>query len=163
MNNKKGFSLISFLLYLMLFSIIALFVANIITSLLLPSLVETRKCKSIIALHIAGDLFMRDIRTMRSKVYQWKKITPHEVIWHSDECDIGWSFTENYLERKEGVYNKDWHGKKTSIIAMELDKGEFIVENHKNHVIGIEMRLTSQQAPQKIVSCYGAVNQQKGV
>lgn len=159
MNNKKGFSLISFLLYLMLFSIIALFVANIITSLLLPALVETRKCKSIIALHIASDLFMRDIRTMRSKAYQWKKVTPYELIWHSDECDIGWSFTENYLERKEGVYNKGWRSKKASIVATELDKGEFIVEYHKNYIIGIEMRLASQQVPQKIVSCYGAVNQ----
>jgi len=100
---------------------------------------------------------------MRSKVYQWKKITPYELIWHGDEYDIGWSFTENFLERKEGVYHKNWLSKKTSIVAMEIEKGQFIVENHNNHIIGIEMTLISKHVPKKTISCYGAVNQQKGV
>jgi hypothetical protein len=157
MFNKNGFSLLSFLLYLMLFSIIALFTTHIITSLLLPSLTATRTCKSLIALHIASDLFVRDIRAMRDKPHKWLAITPHELIWHTDDLDTGWCYTENRLERSTGIYNNGWKSKKTSLVAMGIAQGTFIVEKHKDRVIGIEMTLIPELSPKKSIICYVAV------
>jgi type II secretory pathway component PulJ len=159
MFNKNGFSLLSFLLYLMLFSIIALFTTHIITSLLLPSLTATRTCKSLIALHIASDLFVRDIREMRDKPHQWHIINSDEIIWHADNLDTGWCCTENRLERSTGVYNNGWRSKKTSLVAMGIMQGTFIAEKHQNHIIGIEMTLIPEIAPKKTVVCYVAVKE----
>ncbi len=157
MNNKNGFSLISFLLYLMLFSIIALFIANIITSLLLPSLTATHTCRSIISLHIASDLFVRDIHHMKGKPYQWKKISQDELIWHTDDHDIGWCCIKKRIERREGIYNNGWKSKKTSIISSGIKHGTFTVENHHNHIIGLEMSLVSDYAPHKTVIGYASL------
>lgn len=157
MNNKNGFSLISFLLYLMLFSIIALFIANIITSLLLPSLTATHTCRSIINLHIASDLFVRDIHHMKIKPYQWKKISQDELIWHIDDHDIGWCYNKKRIERREGIYNNGWKGKKTGVISTGIKHALFSVERLHSRIIGIEMSLVSEYAPQKTVTCYVAL------
>ena len=158
MNNKRGFSLLSFLIYLMLFSMIAFLICNIITSFLLPSLVATRKCKSLIALHIASDLFVREIREMSNKkVYSLKCIMPHELIWHTDGRDIGWCFVENRLERKEGLYIESWKNKKTSIVADGIAQATFVVEKRENQIIGIELTLNPIIDVQKKVICYVAI------
>jgi hypothetical protein len=158
MVNKNGFSLLLFLVYLMLFSITALCTTHIITSLLLPSLSETRINKSLIALHIASDLFVRDIREMRNTHYKWHIITPHELIWHSNNLDTGWRYTENRLERTTGVYGKSgWKSKTTSLVATGITQGTFIVDRDEKGIIGIEMSLISDVAPKKAVVCYGAV------
>ena len=154
MNNKNGFSLLSFLLYLMLFSIIALFTTHIITVTLLPSLAATRSYKSLIALHIATDLFVRDIRGIRSKPHTWRHIMPHELIWHTDEHDIGWRYHKNRLERSTGTYNNGWKSKKTAVVAAGIAQGTFTAEYHKNRIIGIEMTLIPEIDPKKEIICF---------
>ncbi|HLC06905.1 MAG TPA: hypothetical protein VJJ26_01830 [Candidatus Babeliales bacterium] len=161
MNNQKGFSLLSFLLYLMLFSLITLFSCHIITSLIIPSLSAMRKCQSIIALHIASDLFVRDIRTKRGCKYDWKLITPHELIWHQDDHDIGWCFSGNRLNRKEGIYDKGWKKSTASIIAHGIAQAVFAIEKNNDHIVGIELSLTSQSNPKSPVICYVAILEQE--
>jgi hypothetical protein len=165
MNNKNGFSLISFLLYLTLFSMIALFTAHIITSLLLPTLSATRRCKSLIALHIASDLFVRDIRTMRNKPHSWKVTTSHELIWHIDDdsYDIGWRNKDNRLERIEGLYSQGWKHKKVSVVATGITQGTFTIETHNNHIIGVEMALIPAVDPKKTIKCYVATQKQEKI
>lgn len=141
----------------MLFSIIALFTTHIITTLLLPSLVTTRACKSVMALHIASDLFVRDIRAMRYKPHSWKSITPQELIWHTDGFDIGWHCIENRLERSTGTYDQGWKSKKTSLVATGVARGTFVVERNGNRIIGAEMTLIPEVTPKKAVVCYVAV------
>src|SRR5579872_4896596 len=108
MYNKKGFGLLIFLLYLALFSMMTVFICHVATSLIIPSLQSLRKCQEIINLHIATDLFVRDIRNMRIAQYEWKKTTAHELIWHQKDKDLGWSFGNGALERKEGTYENGW-------------------------------------------------------
>jgi hypothetical protein len=157
MFNKNGFSLLSFLLYLMLFSVIALFTTHIITTLLLPSLVTTRACKSVMALHIASDLFVRDIRAMKNKPHRWKSITSQELIWHTNDFDIGWHCIENRVERSTGIYDQGWKSKKTSLVATGVAQGTFVVERNENRIIGVEMSLIPEITPKKAVICYVAV------
>jgi len=163
MNNKNGFSLISFLLYLMLFSMVAFFTAHIITSLLLPTLSATRHYKSLIALHIASDLFVRDIRIMRNKPHSWKVMALHELIWHIDDdnYDVGWHYRNNRLERTEGLYSQGWKQRKASVVATGINQGTFTIESHNNHIIGIEMTLIPAVDPKKTIKCYVATQKQE--
>ena len=162
MSNKKGFSLLSFLAYLMLFSIITLFSCHIVVSLIIPSAGAMRKCQSTIALHIASDLFVRDIRLMKSGTYQWKSISPQELIWSQDTIDVGWCVSGNCLERREGVYDKGWKSSKTSIVAKNIARGVFTVEQKNNRDMGVELVLTPQKDEKKPVVCYiGLIGQDK--
>jgi len=162
MRNKKGFSLLSFLAYLMLFSIITLFSCHIVVSLIIPSVGAMRKCQSTIALHIASDFFVRDIRIMRSGNYKWKSVCPHELIWNQDTMDVGWCISGNCLERREGAYDKGWKTSKRSIVAKNIARGAFTVEKKNDVDIGVELILTSQCDNKKPVICYiGLIDQDK--
>ena len=159
MTSTKGFSLLSFLLYLTLFSIITFFICQAITSLVIPSLISLRKNQSLVALHIASDFFVRDIKTIANEPDAWQIILPHELIWRKKQVDenanaIGWRFIDNRLERREGLYEGNWKKVKTRIIAKGLTKVIFSPEKDANHIIAIELSMTSSLAAQKPVICY---------
>ncbi|HLW73228.1 MAG TPA: hypothetical protein VKR54_04210 [Candidatus Babeliales bacterium] len=163
MCHKKGFSLLSFLLYLVLFTMITFFSCHIIVSLIIPSLASMRTCQSIISLHIASDLFVRDMHAMRELPFYWKLITPQELVWHVDDHDIGWCFSHHRLERKEGIYNKEWKSKTTSVIVSGIEQATFTVEKAGNEIVGIEMRLTPTVAIKKPIICYVTVKSEEKV
>src|SRR5579862_5054212 len=154
MYNKKGFSLLSFLVYLMLFSLITFFVCHIIVSLVIPSLKSVRQSQSIMALHIASDLFVRD---MHAGIHSWKLITPHELIWQADEHDIGWSCVDNYVKRTTGVYKGTWENKTTSIVAAGVAEITFIPEKAKDRIVGVELKLVSKDTFKKPIVCFAAI------
>ncbi len=157
MNNKNGFSLLSFLVYLVCLSMISLCMCQVITSLIIPSLAA--KCKSLIALHIATDLFVRDVRLMRSMPYEWKLVTEQELIWHTVDRDIGWQFVENRLERVEGFYDNGWKSKKTSVIATGIATGKLRAKKHKNRIIGMKMTINPKIKDKNPIICYVAAVQ----
>jgi hypothetical protein len=161
MDYKKGFSLVSFLLYLMIFTLTTFLMCHIITALIIPSFFSLRKNQSIIALHIATDFFVRDIHALKNGNYSWKVILPHELIWHHNDHDIGWSFSHNQLERREGIYNGNWHQAKASIIARGLSRVRFNPEKEAEHIIGLELVLISECAPEKPVISYVALKNRR--
>jgi hypothetical protein len=156
MRNKKGFSLLSFLLYLMLFTMITFFSCHIILSLIVPSLLSMRRCQSVIALHIASDIFVRDVR---AGIHNWKVTKPHELVWQAGDHDIGWCFTDNRLERNTGMYDKGWKSKKASIVATGIAEVVFTIEKANEQGVGIEMVIIQASAQKKPIVCYVAVAQ----
>ena len=161
MYNKKGFSLLSFLLYLIFFTMIMFFSCHIIVSLIIPTLSTMRKCQSTIALHIASDLFVRDIRAIKIHPCHWKLITPHELIWQEGEHDVGWCFSHNRLERKEGVYNQGWKDITISVVAAGIKQATFTIEQYNKEITGIELTLIPMIAQKKPIVCYVAVKRGK--
>ena len=161
MHNKKGFSLLSFLIYLMLFSLMTLLLCHTILSLVIPALSSIRKCQSVVALHIATDLFVRDVH---AGIHAWKVINPDELIWQTYEGDIGWCLSGHRLVRNAGAYNnQEWKDKTSSIIAADIDKVTFTPEKAQNQIIGIELTLVPKDAQKKSVLCYVAVRRKEKV
>ncbi len=156
MSHKRGFSLVSFLVYLMLFSLIMLFACHIITSLIIPSSSAMRKCQSLISLHIATDLFVRDIRLLRTADYQWKIIAPHELIWEQNGRNVGWCFSHSRLERREGFYDTKWNNSTLSTIAMGIE-AVFRYDKQGDDIMGVELTLIPQWNKKKAVTCYVAL------
>ncbi|HSC25123.1 MAG TPA: hypothetical protein VLB80_02800 [Candidatus Babeliales bacterium] len=135
---------------------IILFSCHSILSLIIPSISAMRKCQSIIALHIASDLFIRDIRAMRKLNNSWKVMNSQKIIWKiDDKHDIGWCFYDNCLVRIEGIYDQKWKNKITSIVATELLKSSFnFTRDNNNKAIGIELIMTPMADPKKPIICY---------
>lgn len=160
MHNKKGFSLISFLVYLLVFSMVTACMCHIITILIIPSFVSLRKNQSVIAMHIATDCFVRDVKNMKDGD-TWNVMFEHELIWPVGDHNIGWSFSDHRLQRKEGIYKNGWSDVKTSIVAKGLENAVFVVKKDNDQIAGIELTLTAQCCPQKPVSCYISLKKQK--
>lgn len=161
MKHKEGFSLVSFLLYLALFSIATLCMCQVITILIIPSLSSLRKTQSIIALHIATDVFVRDIKNIKDGTCEWNVILPHELIWQEKDRNIGWCFNQDRLERREGTYKKSWQDVKTSIIARGISNASFTADKDEKGIIGVELVLTPQCMPKKTVTSYVCLRRTK--
>lgn len=154
MCRKKGFLLLSFLVYLMLFSMVTFFINHLITKLIIPSFASLIQNKSIIALHIASDVFVRDIKRMQKGTYRWKTISPHELVWQIDDLEIGWYFSKSCLKRKEEIHNSNGRHIKKSMIAKDVKDAVFVVERDQTEVIGLELIMKPQCAPEKIIKSY---------
>jgi len=161
MQYKKGFSLISFLVYLLLFSLVTTFTCHIITTLIIPSFFSFKKTQSVIAMHIATDCFVRDIKNIKEDKHTWNAISPHELIWQVGDHNVGWSFADNRLERREGIYKNGWKEVKTSIVAKGVASAVFTIEKSGNDITGIELTITPLYAPQKVITCYVAIKKRE--
>ena len=155
MNNKHGFSLVLFLVYLFFFSFISCCMCHIITVFIIPSLQSTRFYQAQIMLHSNSDLFVRDIRMQPIK--QWKLIQPDYLIWNNGEYDIGWYYHDNKVERIEGTYENKWKKKRTSIVAASLNNAVFTVDYNNGAVVGAVVTLISARNKEKPVTGYAAV------
>jgi hypothetical protein len=138
-DNKQGSSLLSFIIYLMLFSTIALFFCSTITSLILPTRALIHKHQSLIGLHLAIDIFVKDVRATKEAQFTFKQISQQELIWYNKKNAIGWRFANNRLERIEGEYNNGWKKKRRSIAAMGIKEAIFTIEKYKDQAIGVEI------------------------
>ena len=154
MYNKKGFGLLVFLLYLALFSMMTVLICHVSTSLIIPSLQSLRKCQEIINLHIATDLFVRDIRTMRTTQYEWKQTAAQELIWHQKDTDLGWCLHNGTIERKEGIYANGWKNTTTTIIAKGAAQASFDFHRKKERIQAIELTIIPRSSSKKPIMCY---------
>lgn len=77
---------------------------------------------------IVQGLLVHEIRQAPSEMQQWKLLSPHALIWHGVDNDIGWYFTASELKRVEGSYNQNnntWKKKTTSIAVRTIEQGSF--------------------------------------
>jgi hypothetical protein len=112
-------------------------------------------------MHIATDCFVRDIKNMKEGKDTWNVISPHELIWQVGDHNTGWSFADNRLERREGIYKNGWKEVKTSIVAKGVASAVFTFKKHGNVIVAIELVLTPLYAPEKIITCYVAIKKQE--
>ena len=150
---KTGFSLLSFLLYLLLFTILTTISFHWVITSCIKSMATSRINNSVINAYMAYDIFMRDARMAPAQEYAWKKITPTGLIWHTKDHDIGWFFEHNMLIRIEGQYNKQkqiWRKKTRSIAAQHITSVIFDVEKSGNEIINI-VTVFSIEVPKPLV------------
>jgi hypothetical protein len=129
--------------------------------LVIPSFSDLRRCQSLITLHIATDLFVRDIRIMRKGEHQWKVMGSQELIWNQGSSDIGWLFIDNRLERREGTYDSEWKNTTMSTITRNISKATFMYETREGRILGIELIMMPPGQKEKPVTCYVAVSKQE--
>jgi len=152
-NKKKGFLLLSFLLYLLLFTLLTALCFNWVLTSFTTYTLRVQRNRAVINTYIAHDLFIRDVHMAPLDTKKWKKISSSEIIWHYNNYDIGWCYKNTKLIRSEGHYNKrsdTWHKKIGSIAVQHIDSLIFTVNKQlisdrliiKN--VSIECAITNQ-------------------
>ncbi len=133
--NRKGILLVEFLIYLMLFSIIAMLSAVWISYVWNHYIRQAKERHALITLYVAHDILARDIHAMQKIIH----CTPDYVVAQADQNFIGWQKHNDQLLRLQGSYNigtHTWSASTKSIIAQPVDKVVFIA-----HEDGIEFLL----------------------
>jgi hypothetical protein len=164
MTYKKGFSLLSFLLYSTFFSFIAMLFCHLITVFIIPSFYVLRKNQSVFSLHIATDFFVRDIKSIEEKGCLKLVVSCHQCLAISNNYAIRWSFFKDHLERKEGVYKDDkWGESHSSIAAKNIKNVLFMEEKQQNSptIVGLSLTLTPELEEKNVVECYVCLNLNK--
>jgi len=152
MKYNAGFSLIIFMIYLLLFSLIVVLTTSIISTLFIPSLASVHKCNFLIELHIAQDLFVGDVRKIES-AKSLKSINSHELTWCNEKTDICWRFNNNRLERVEENRTDVKSKKNTSIVASGISEATFTIEK-SNMNTSVELLLTPKYDQSLVVRSY---------
>jgi hypothetical protein len=104
---RSGFSLIEFLLYFVLMTMMVMLTMDWIVSCHVRVANISRMCTEYIALTAAHDLVMRDLACAHVDNAYWKKITPTGAIWSVGQNDIGWEVCDTILMRHQGLYDAE--------------------------------------------------------
>jgi len=129
-SKKRGFLLLSFLLYLLLFTLLTTLCFDWALTSFTTYTLRARRNMIVVDAYIAHDLFARDVHMAPLDIKEWKKISSSEIIWHYNNQDIGWCYKDKKLIRSEGHYNKQsntWHKKINSIAAQHINTLTFTV------------------------------------
>ncbi len=116
-------TLIELIIYLALFTFIAMASMNFIVRFWHISLQYQKKQVSLINLMAAHDLLLYDIRHAPDSKTAWKVQKETELIWQQDTTDIGWLYEKEALFRIEGIYKAKeevWHTKTKNLVVPAL-------------------------------------------
>lgn len=158
MVYKKGFSLISFVFYLLFFSIIVFCVCNLIVFVIIPLVHKSRFYNQRVECFLGTDIFVRDIRCY-AHPFEIKSMTPHEIIGGNKKTTVCWRYNDHKLERIEGIYeNEKWLKKTTSIVMQNIHDASFVADMHNGSVVGITLQvIPSVRERDKFVEVYVAI------
>ncbi|HEB41920.1 MAG TPA: hypothetical protein ENI08_02795 [Candidatus Dependentiae bacterium] len=166
-KNKMGFLLLSFLVYLLLFTLLVTLCFDWTLTLFTTYTTRAKRNMVIINAYTAQDLFIRDLHMAPLDEQEWKKVTASEIIWSTHNRDIGWCYKNKKLIRNEGHYNKQmqkWNKKTASIAAQHINTLTFTVNKQlfagksliKN--VTIECRVAQQGCPYTLIETIALKN-----
>lgn len=122
-HSSLGFSLVSFLFYLMIGSVVMYLSSTLLIRTIQTVLKGERQNNQIVDLCLAYYLLSDDIRQAPAERSSWKKVTEKELIWHNGQNDIGWVYKNNTFIRITGDYDAIlgvWKKHNQSLIAEHI-------------------------------------------
>jgi len=120
-SRRPGFSLVSVMVYLSLFTLLLGFLVRT-SAALYPHLISYgQQTTDYLKLCAAVDRIVHDLYQVPTDTSQWNTIADTELSWKlGDKKTIAWRLRKNKLIRTEEVYDqhkKGWHTKTKSIAA----------------------------------------------
>jgi len=104
----------------------------------------SRRSSDNISIHIGLDLITRDLYKLSSVTGAIKKISAYNLIFSSDNTDIGWELKNSKLLRTEGKYiNNIWHNKTESTVMDNVKTLQFDIKQIANQISSISVTLNS--------------------
>ena len=147
--KRNGTTLIELLIYLTLFSFIAMASVHFMVNLWNTMIKVGKKRFSLITLCTAHDVLLRDLERAPCQKEAWKQRLSSSIIWHqhNKQCDIGWVYEKKSLVRLEGNYDitkKRWHKKVQNLIAPAVKKFNCMWHEHDGKIDRIDFEITDE-------------------
>lgn len=150
MTRNPGFSLVSVMVYLALFTLLLGFLVRT-SAVLYPHLINYgQQTTDYLKLCAAIDRIVHDLYQVPTDISQWNTIADNELSWKlGDKKTVTWRLRKNKLIRTEGVYDqhkKGWRTKTKSIAADSIVNCTFKQQHRSgSYLKGITIVLTSDR------------------
>jgi hypothetical protein len=135
--NRRGMLIIEFLIYLMLFSFMAMISASWVSYVWKHYIHQSHQRHALITLYVSHDVLLRDIHAIKKVV----SCTPEYLVAQVDQDYVGWIKHNDQLLRLKGSYNEttqQWIARSKNLMAQPLDKLAF-----SEHADGITFTLSA--------------------
>jgi len=134
--ERRGLTIIEFLVYLVLFTLISTMTASWIAHLWTSFMKQSKERVSLINMYTAHDCLVRDIVNCSGIIH----CSARSLILQEANGAVEWALENKRLTRTQGAYdinNQEWKKKTKNIIAPVIEKTLF---NKENHVISFSLQ-----------------------
>jgi hypothetical protein len=146
MQKHEGFFLIELLTYLSVFSFFIVLFMRLFAFTAYQLSIENKDAYVMAQLYATEQLMHRELEKVPIEQSKWCCWRDDEIIWQQGDKEVGWSFENNALVRKEGTYNNEqqqWRRKKTIIGVKYIQDGHFKLAWSHDDEIEPQLKLIS--------------------
>jgi len=141
--KHSGFTLIEFLVYISLFSLIVLLVNQWVAMSLVPMQQSMKRMRSVSSLHSACEVLVRDIHAGSQAEKKWPILENQKIAWKLKQGALCWEIRDNSLFRSEGNFNNGTFTKKNENVLSQNINGLFLIKRNRGIVQVIECSLNN--------------------
>jgi type II secretory pathway component PulJ len=149
LSRNSGFSLISIMVYLALFTLLVGFLVRTSAALYPHLIAYGQQTTDYLKLCAAIDRVVHDLYQVPTDTSQWNMSTDNELSWKlNNKKTVTWRLRKNKLIRTEGIYDqhkKGWHTKTKSIAADSIMNCAFKQNWSGSRLKSITVTLTSDR------------------
>jgi len=147
---QDGFFIYEFLIYLFLFSFLAIFLMKFVVASCLQLKKQSYNLHHLIGFSGGFDAIIRDLKLAPSSALLWKKIEHDCLIWHdaATNTDKGFYMHKGKIFHIQGMYNEhlnSWHKKIKNLVLDHVVTGNFFM-NHDLQTTFITVDCLLQEA-----------------
>jgi prepilin-type N-terminal cleavage/methylation domain-containing protein len=139
--KHSGFTLIEFLVYISLFSIVVLLVNQWVAMSLLPTQKSMKRMRSVSSLHAASEVLTRDVHAGSQEEQKWYIIEDQKIAWQINQSGICWEIRDNLLFRSEGSFNNGIFNKNSENLVGQNIDGSFLIKKKHGKIRAVECLL----------------------
>jgi hypothetical protein len=153
---NRGFLLVSLCVYLAFFMLLLVLSMQLMGPGIISSFSRTNGCQSLLDLHSASDLFLRDLWQAPADISAWHVHTDSLLIWNSGKKTVGWSTADATIKRMEGLYEPAsgaWRDLIQSVVLKNAH-GIFRSSHDTNHMKSIALHITKNNHSVQTFWCF---------
>jgi hypothetical protein len=160
-KSDGGFLIISVCVYLACFMMLVMVGSQVLWPGLVLLQSRCGQCQSLVDMHMACDLFIRDLWEAPADSALWHLYTDKAIIWSKKKEEaVGWLISDEGIHRMQGLYDpktQRWQKNIQSVVLkLKSTHAYFIIERTSLRMQTVCMEITEKnQSIQALWSFYG--------
>ncbi len=133
-HGFRGFTLVEYTVWLGICAIALPIIAAVTINFIQARIKLAQKERALSSIIALNTLWSRDIEMASRDITQWHRSTHTELIWHTNNGDIGWQNNNQSLMRTEGIFsskNNRWLKKSTITLLENCETISFTILRKK--------------------------------
>lgn len=138
--DKKGSSLVEFIVYLVLFAWITHLTFAWSTRIVIQCTTLDQQCSQRISCFLIYDALCKDLASAEKKASGWKAVSLQELFFETPTKTIAWHIDAAGITRTEGVYNRDigkWIAAKKAHFSSDITRFTYTLEQRDFNIVRV--------------------------
>ena len=138
--DKKGSSLVEFIIYLVLFAWITYLAFAWSTRIIVQHIAKYQQCSQRIACFLVYDALLKDLVSAKQQSFEWNAVSSHELFFATPTKTIAWQIDATGIARTEGIYNsvtKKWIAAKKAHFGSDITLFKYTLEQKNYDIVRV--------------------------